>query len=304
VRTESTPDRWFRRSLGLLAAIGLAGLGATLIGPVGAVLGVAAGLAGALLVERRAERRWSRRRLLLATPFPPRWRRLLLERCDPYARLPDAWRRRFEDDLRLFVDETRVTGIDVQVDDELRLLVACSAVCLSVGWPDYEWDQLAEVLLYPKDFGRDYSLSDSELSGEAHAWGTLILSAPALRLSFADPEDGFHVGIHEFTHLLDAERTHFDGIPVGLALDRHREWLELMEREMLSLRRGRSVLDPYGSEEPVEFLAVAVEAFFEIPLLLRDRHGELYRALSGYFGQDPATWDEQRGRSACVSTWR
>ena len=132
--------------------------------------------------------------------------------------------------------------------------------------------------------------------------GSLVLGRPALRLSFADTEDGYHVGIHEFTHLLDAERTHFDGIPVGLPLDRHREWLELMEREMQSLRRGRSVLDPYGSEEPVEFLAVAVEAFFEIPLLLRDRHGELYRALSGYFGQDPAAWDEQRGRRACVST--
>ena len=45
----------------------------------------------------------------------------------------------------------------MEVDDELRLLVAASAVTLSAGWPDYEWDQLTEVLLYPDDFDRDYT---------------------------------------------------------------------------------------------------------------------------------------------------
>jgi len=38
-----------------------------------------------------------------------------------------------------------------------------------------------------------------------------------------------------------------------------------------------------------------VEAFFEIPLDLRDRHRELYAMLAGYFAQDPAAWDEARG---------
>ncbi len=176
--------------------------------------------------------------------------------------------------------------------------MACSAVTLSLGWPEYEWDQVAEVLLYPKDFGRDHSLERDELAGEAHPWGTVILSVPALRLSFADPDDGFHVGLHEFAHLLDVDQTQFDGIPVGLAPARHREWLDLLENEMRRLRQGRSVLDPYGAEEPVEFLAVAIETFFELPLLMRKRHLELYGTLAGYFGQDPAAWDEARGLSA------
>jgi hypothetical protein len=74
-----------------------------------------------------------------------------------------------------------------------------------------------------------------------------------------------------------------------------RDWVRLMDKEMVRLRRGRSVIDDYGAEEPAEFLAVAVEAFFESALALRERHAEVYALLAGYFGQDPAAWDDARG---------
>jgi Mlc titration factor MtfA (ptsG expression regulator) len=41
---------------------------------------------------------------------------------------------------------------------------------------------------------------------------------------------------------------------------------------------------------------VAVEAFFEIPQELRDRHREVYETLSAYFQQDPAAWEDARNR--------
>jgi len=40
---------------------------------------------------------------------------------------------------------------------------------------------------------------------------------------------------------------------------------------------------------------VAVEAFFEAPLAMRQRHREMYAILRDYFGQDPAAWDDLRG---------
>jgi hypothetical protein len=59
--------------------------------------------------------------------------------------------------------------------------------------------------------------------------------------------------------------------------------------------RGESLLDEYGAHDPVEFLAVAVEAFFETALSMRRNHGELYELLAAYFQQDPAAWDDARG---------
>jgi Mlc titration factor MtfA (ptsG expression regulator) len=295
LRTEQAPDRWFAPALGALTWVVTTGLGAVLSGPQGAVAGGIAGLAAGVGLHTALGRRMRRRREILAAPFPEVWRRVLEDWCDHYDRLDPPRRRRFEDDLRIFLAEKRITGVEAEVTDELRLLVAASAVTLSLGWPDFEWDALSEVLLYPQDFDRDYGFESRELSGQAHGWGTVILSIPSLRHSFEDPDDAYHVGYHEFAHLLDLEMTHFDGIPVGMDEATTRDWVRLMDREMVRLRRGRSVIDDYGAEEPAEFLAVAVEAFFESALALRERHREVYALLAGYFGQDPAAWDDARG---------
>ncbi len=295
VRVDRPQERAFNRliGLGLLAAgsgFGWAAGGAK-VAAAGAIL--AGGTA--LALDHRSRQASRRRRRAIASPFPPPWRELLETRYDHYDRLPLELRGRFEDDLRIFLSEARITGIEVEATEELKVLVGASAVTLSLGWPQYEWDQLTEVLLYPQDFDRDYTFEKDDRAGETHPWGTVILSVPALRESFEDPDDAYHVGIHEFAHLLDVDQTHFDGVPVGLSTGRSREWRAVREKEMERLRRGKSALDPYGGEDPVEFLAVAVEAFFEIPLRLRQRHREVYAILSEYFGQDPAAWDEERG---------
>jgi Mlc titration factor MtfA (ptsG expression regulator) len=281
--------------MGAVLAAGGGGLGALWAGGPGAVAGAAAGLGCGVLLDRRLAARWARRRAALARPFPDAWRAFLLDRYDHYERLPEGLRARFEDDLRIFLAETRLTGVGVELSDELRLLVAASAVTLSLAWSDYEWDRVTEVLLYPDDFDRDYNFGGEDRAGEAHPWGTVILSVPALRESFEDPDDAYHVGLHEFAHLLDLEQSGFDGIPAGLPASWEAEWAALAQREMERLRRRKSVLDPYGAEDPAEFLAVAIEAFFEIPLALRARHRELYALLQAYFGQDPAAWDDARG---------
>jgi Mlc titration factor MtfA (ptsG expression regulator) len=281
--------------MGAVLAAGGGGLGGFLAGTTGAAAGAALGAGCGALLDRRLAARWTRRRKALGEPFPEAWRVLLRDRYDHYDRLPEAERGRFEDDLRIFLAETRLTGVGIEATEELRLLVAASAVTLSLGWRDFEWDRVPEVLLYPDDFDRDYNFGGDDRAGEAHAWGTVIFSVPALLESFADPDDGYHVGLHEFAHLLDLEQSDFDGIPAGLPAPLAEQWAALARREMDRLRRRKSVLDPYGAEDPVEFLAVSIEAFFETPLALRARHQELYGLLRTYFGQDPASWDDARG---------
>ena len=295
MRIERPGDRRFARAGGILAVAAGVLVGAAIAGVPGAAAGLLAGLLLGVALHRLFDRRTARRRAALAVPFPREWRELLLEAYDHFERLPEDWRRRFEKDLRLFLAEKRITGVGIEATEDLRLLVAASAVTLSLGWPDYEWDQLTEVLLYADDFDRDYAVGDSDLSGLAHPWGTVILSVPALHQSFEHPDDGYHVGVHEFAHILDVDHTHFDGIPVGFHGARAREWVAAAEKEMQRLRRGRSAFDDYGAHDPVEFLGVAVEAFFEIPQEVRRRHREVYSLLSAYFGQDPAAWDDARG---------
>jgi Mlc titration factor MtfA (ptsG expression regulator) len=296
VRVERPHDRRFGRVAGAASASAGAALGALAAGWPGAGAGLAVGVGVGVAVHRVLGRKAARRRAVLSLPFPEKWRAFLLERYDHYERLDPAWRTRLEDDVRIFLAEKRITGVGVEVTDELRLLVAASAVTLSAGWPEYEWDQLTEVLLYPDDFDRDYAFGGHERVGEAHGWGTVILSVPALLESFEVPDDAYHVGIHEFTHLLDVDQTHFDGMPVGLRGDQARQWAAVADEEMERMRRRRhSDFDDYGAHDPVEFLGVAVEAFFEIPQIVRRRHRDVYSILSEYFRQDPAAGDDARG---------
>ncbi|MGH9330027.1 MAG: zinc-dependent peptidase [Vicinamibacterales bacterium] len=218
-----------------------------------------------------------------------RWRRYLIRVSAYYRRLPPDVSLVFEEGLQRFLAERQITGIRMKLNAELRLLAAASAATLSAGWKGYRWSQVSEVLIYPDYFDRDFVIGPRELAGLADSWGTIVLSAPALRHSFEQADDGYHAGLHEFAHLLQ-EPASLHGVPRGLGTAEIREWDAIQSKEMEAVQLGRSVLDPYGGSTPREFFPVAVEAFFEQPVLMRERHGSLYSFLRGYFGQDPAVW--------------
>ena len=223
-------------------------------------------------------------------PFPDDWGSFLWDHSAHYRRLSGRLRAAFEHDVQRFIATQRITGVEMEVDDPLRLLVAASAATLSVGWPGYKWSEVSEVLLYPDDFDRDYAIGGRELSGIAHVWGTVILSVPSLRHSFTYYDERYHLGFHEFAHLLTYEKGVVGSIPIGLSPERLQLWERIWAQEVKRLEAGDSVIDEYALHSP-EFFPCAVEAFFQTPILLRERHRRLYRFLGRYFGQRPATWE-------------
>jgi Mlc titration factor MtfA (ptsG expression regulator) len=229
--------------------------------------------------------------------FPEEWAAFLREHSAHHRRLPRRLRRTFEQEVKRFVAGRRITPIQTDVDDPLRLLVAASAVTLSVGWGPYKWSEVSEVLLYPDDFDREYGIGGRELAGIAHVWGTVILSVPSLWHSFiCDDDDSYHLGFHEFAHLLTFERGLHTAIPVGLPSARIPLWENVQARELERVAAGDSIIDRY-SLQPSEFFPCAVEAFFQRPIALRHGHRKLYAFLAGYFHQNPALWESRLGQS-------
>ena len=247
----------------------------------------------------------SRRRELRAKPLPRVTQDLLMRHSAHYRSLPPDVRQEFNRQVQVFLTDKQITPVETRLNYEARLLVAASAVTLTAGWPGYTWDQLREVLVYPDHFDRDYQFASTRsaegeptpglhpepiLTGQAHPWGVVILSHPALQASFAATGRRGHVGFHEFAHLLDLSRAHFDGVPSYLRDEGVRQWTGLMAREHERLERGDSALDPYGLSSPPELWAVAVEAFFQDPVAVATGHRDLYAFLASYFNQDPAAW--------------
>jgi MtfA peptidase len=233
-------------------------------------------------------RQGRRRHRVAARTFSPRWRRTLGQ-VDYYVALDGVERRRFEREVSIFLDTAEITGVGTSVGDGARLLVATSAVMLTFGRPDWRWSGLPEILVYPAPFDERFRRASRHVAytGMVVPRNAIALSKSALIWSFRHDEP-YHVGLHEFAHVLDMEDGRFDGIPRGLPADAHRRWQALITEELARARRGDSALDEYAGTSEAETFAVAVEHFFRAPARLGRRHPELYEALRDYLNQDPA----------------
>jgi Mlc titration factor MtfA (ptsG expression regulator) len=84
-----------------------------------------------------------------------------------------------------------------------------------------------------------------------------------------------------------------DGIPPLVSMAERQRWRAVLmadyEAFCARVDAGEETsLDPYGTESPEEFFAVASEAFFVAPHDMRAEHPALYELLAGYYRQDPA----------------
>ena len=130
--------------------------------------------------------------------------------------------------------------------------------------------------------------------GEAHPWGTVILSWPAVLHGIELPCDGHNTALHEFAHVLDREAGSFNGTPFLRSRHDYPKWGEIMKYHFDRLNTGDreelSVLRMYGAQNPAEFFSVATEAFFEIPSVMSELLPDLYDVMKTFYGGAPFTY--------------
>ena len=234
-------------------------------------------------------RRWRRRRFAKAA-FPAAWHAHLEADVAFYAPLSDEARRRLQRDILAFIDEKHFIGAKgFVVDDRVRVVIAAAAARLALGLDLSVYDRLTEIIVYDTDYR--HPDKDGVVFGEAHAWGTVVLSWPAVLRGMQNPDDGHDTATHEFAHVLDVADGVFDGTPVLPARDHYRAWADVMTRHFLRLRqrgpRRRALLRQYGATNEAEFFAVATEAFFEKPATMKARAPDLYEELARFYRQRP-----------------
>jgi hypothetical protein len=225
----------------------------------------------------------------LEQPFPVLWRDMLTHKVLFYQRLNIQDKGLFEKRIRLFMATKNIEGIDVEIDDFIRLMVAASAIIPTFGFPNYNYPHVHSILIYPNSFDEEFQTQRFEghkelilgMVGNRFMNGTVILSKPDLVMAFDGIPHKENVGIHEFVHLLDKEDGVIDGIPELLLQHRYvGPWLHEIKKEMMKIEAGHSDINPYALTNNAEFLAVVSEYFFENPDKFRKRHPQLYHFLS------------------------
>ena len=271
----------------ILAAAAMAWyMAGVLAGTAAAALGLAAWQKFGMKTARRRREVWK-------MPFSPKHEKILFRRIPHYRSLDESGRELFRQRTKIFLDETTFHGAGVKVTDGLRLRAAAAAVVPTLGFAEWEWSGLKEIIFRPD--GYEHGAYESEdgvvteyeesgmVGGPGILSGTMMLSSEDLKWEFAHPEDEANVGFHEFAHLMAGQ---------GLALaEADREtWPGLMESEFARIRRNDSLLDEYALLNEDEFFAVASELFFTVPRRFRNWHRKLYAVLSRCYRQNPAAW--------------
>jgi len=276
----------------VLVALILLGLALAQTGmPWWLTLPFAVAIAGAVYSGMTAKIR--RRRAILRKPFPGDWAEVLERDVVFYRALAPSDKQRFRREVQVFIGEKRITGIKTDVDTATLVLTAASAVIPIFGFPEWEWSQIDEVLIYPSRFDEDFDLGEGMghrtlgMVGTGYMNRMMILSKPDLLRGFRNPGDKRNVGVHEFAHLVDKTDGTIDGLP-GAGLDRETigPWIELVRHKMEEIRTGDSDIDAYALTNEAEFFAVASEYFFERPGVMERKHPELYASLSRIFNQN------------------
>ncbi len=235
-------------------------------------------------------RAWKRRRLA-KRPFPEEWLPHLDDKVAFYGSLDEALRERFLTYLKIFLWEKHfIAAGGMEITDEVKVVVSAAAVRLILHLDLSMYNRLTEIVIYPSHY--KHPDQDSVVFGEAHSWGTVVLSWDAVVSGLSNPSDGHDTATHEFAHVLDQVDGSFDGTPELRCSTHYRPWAEVMTEHYLKLRKGkrhqRRVLRKYGATNEAEFFAVATESFFEKPVQMQKRTPELYDELKRFYGCDPA----------------
>ena len=249
-------------------------------------------------------RDWKRKRVLAQHALDERMWGRVSARLPFLAGLTDNEIRRLKEMALLFLAEKQFSparGAVLSEDD--RLSIALQA-CLPVLELGLEWyDGWVEIIVHPSDFRvrrtetDDHGVVhtwDDDLAGESWPGGPVVLSWDALDEAGSVAQGGINVVIHEFAHMIDMADGEADGMPPLASRAAREAWIEVFDREFNRFcsrvdAGAHTSLDPYAAEREAEFFAVASEAFFESPKLLKREFPELYRLFAGFYRQDPAT---------------
>lgn len=228
---------------------------------------------------------------LIFQPFPPAWHHYLTEEVQFYKDLSAADQLKFQQKIKRFFAHTSITGVkDLEVTDELKLLVAASAIIPVFLFDGWEYVNLSEVIIYDgivEPNQRNDAEQDGMLLGQVRPFQTqhvLLLSKQYLIQGFESMNGKSNVGIHEFAHLIDQADGTMDGIPKAFMPEELlTPWTKIMYAEIEKIVSNRSDINPYALTNHAEFFAVVCEYFFENPEKFQEKHPQLYELMNEIF---------------------
>lgn len=225
----------------------------------------------------------------LHSQLPENYKELLTDYVKFYRNLDDAGKEAFEKRIEQFLSAVKITGVNAEVEDLDRILLASGAVIPVFAVSDWQYINLHEILVYPGAFNADFDQHGTDRSiagmiGTGALQNVMVITKWQLRQGFINNNDNRNTAIHEFVHLVDKMDGTTDGVPEIILERKYTErWKQLMNATIVQMKAEGSDIDMYAATNTAEFFAVISEYFFEQPELLKLHHPEIADMLERIF---------------------
>ena len=220
-------------------------------------------------------------------PLSDQFKQSIQKHNNFYQKLPAESKRRFEKKVNLFIRTKQFIPRNLsKVTDEMKALIASSAVQLTFGLPKVTLKHFDKIIVYPDDY---YSVINRvHHKGEVNPrLKAIVASWRAFVEGYAGANDGINLGLHEMAHALKLENVIQNGEHHFFDHKEYEKWVALARVEMDNIRNGgESIFREYASVDEDEFFATGMEIYFEQPHKLFDYNPELYKTLSNLLRQD------------------
>lgn len=194
---------------------------------------------------------------------------------------------RFERRVQAFIDANQfIPRSYTHVTDEMKALIAASAIQLTFGYHHLNFEHFSKILIYQDDY---YSrITRKYHAGEVNIRGLIVLSWRNFVDGYKTHNDGRNLGLHEMAHALRLENSIQNGEYDFIEIEALDEFHELGKEEMKLIARGQThFFRHYASINMHEFFSVSIENFFERPRLFKEYNNRLYSCLCILLKQDP-----------------
>jgi hypothetical protein len=212
-----------------------------------------------------------------------------------YRLLSRKGQQQFEGRINRFIRmKTFLAGNNIkEITDEMRVMVAASAIQITYGYPDVYFNHFETIILFADDY---YSTITGQYhEGEVNARGAIVLSWRSFLSGFSTMTDGRNLAIHEMAHALRLTNILDDDEYDFIDADTMHKFEELSKIEMLKIDSGENpFFRSYGATNLQEFFSVAVECFFEIPKEYKAYNPTHYNLLTQILKIDLLNFEENK----------
>ncbi len=209
------------------------------------------------------------------------FRQLLITYFIVYKLLDEKGRKLFEKRVCRFIEmkDFRAGKSIAKITDEMRIMVAASAIQITYGYPDVYFKHFKTIILFAEEYYS--SITGFYHEGEVNAGGAIVLSWKNFLSGFSDMNDGRNLALHEMAHALRltniVDNEEYDFFDKATMQDFEKQ----ASAEMQIIKGGNnSFFRSYATTNKEEFFSVAVECFFEQPKEFKAYNPELYLLLS------------------------